>query len=68
MASPITPSTGLGSGLAIGDIVTALVNSDKLAKQTQITTQTKLVTTKISGIGTLQSAMTAFQTALTNLG
>ncbi|MGA3683631.1 flagellar filament capping protein FliD [Pseudomonas graminis] len=68
MASPITPSTGLGSGLAIGDIVTALVNSDKLAKQTQITTQTKLVTTKISGIGTLTSAMTAFQTALTNLG
>lgn len=68
MASPITPSTGLGSGLAIGSIVDALVNSDKLAKQTQITTQTKLVTTKISGIGTLQSAMTAFQTALTNLG
>lgn len=62
MASPITPSTGLGSGLAIGDIVTALVNSDKLAKQTQITTQTKLVTTKLSGIGTLQSAMSAFQT------
>jgi flagellar hook-associated protein 2 len=68
MASPITPSTGLGSGLAIGDIVSALVNSDKLAKQTQITTQTKLVTTKLSGIGTLQSAMSAFQTALTNLG
>ncbi|MDH0749159.1 flagellar filament capping protein FliD [Pseudomonas sp. GD03842] len=68
MASPITPSTGLGSGLAIGDIVTALVNSDKLAKQTQITTQTKLVTTKLSGIGTLKSAMSAFQTALTNLG
>jgi flagellar hook-associated protein 2 len=68
MASPITPSTGLGSGLAIGDIVTALVNSDKLAKQTQITTQTTLVTTKLSGIGTLKSAMAAFQTALTNLG
>ncbi|OCX24597.1 flagellar filament capping protein FliD [Pseudomonas graminis] len=68
MASPITPSTGLGSGLEISKIVDALVSSDKLAKQTQITTQTKLVTTKISGIGTLQSAMNAFQTALTNLG
>lgn len=67
MASPITPSTGLGSGLAIGDIVTALVNADKLAKQTQITTQTKLVTTKLSGIGTLQSAVAAFQTALKTL-
>ncbi|WP_285348537.1 flagellar filament capping protein FliD [Pseudomonas sp. ME-P-057] len=65
MASPITPATGLGSGLAIGEIVTALVNSDKTAKQTQITTQTKLVTTKLSGIGTLQSAMAAFQ-ALVN--
>jgi flagellar hook-associated protein 2 len=65
MASPITPATGLGSGLAIGEIVTALVNSDKTAKQTQITTQTKLVTTKLSGIGTLQSAMSAFQ-ALVN--
>jgi len=68
MASPITPSTGLGSGLAIGDIVSALVNSDKLAKQTQITAQTKLVTTKLSGIGTLQSAVAAFQTALKTLG
>ncbi|WP_342653209.1 flagellar filament capping protein FliD [Pseudomonas sp. F3-2] len=64
MASPITPSTGLGSGLAIGDIVSALVNSDKLAKQTQITTQTKLVTTQLSGIGTLQSALSAFQTLI----
>ncbi|WP_296255905.1 MULTISPECIES: flagellar filament capping protein FliD [unclassified Pseudomonas] len=68
MASPLTSTTGLGSGLAISDIVNALVNSDKLAKQTQITTQTKLVTTKLSGIGTLQSAMSSFQTALTNLG
>ncbi|MFJ3485984.1 flagellar filament capping protein FliD [Pseudomonas sp. NPDC090202] len=68
MASPITPSTGLGSGLAIGEIVAALVNSDKLAKQTQITTQTKQVTTRLSGIGTLQSAVAAFQAALKNLG
>lgn len=64
MASPITPSTGLGSGLAIGDIVTALVGADKLAKQTQITTQTKLVTSKLSGIGTLQSALDAFKTLM----
>jgi flagellar hook-associated protein 2 len=64
MASPITPSTGLGSGLAIGDIVSALVNADKTAKQTQITTQTKLVTTKLSGIGTLQSALSSLQALL----
>lgn len=67
MASNITPSTGLGSGLAIGDIVTSLVNSDKAAKQNQITKQTTQTTTKLSGIATLNSAMDAFQTALNNL-
>ena len=68
MASPITTGTGLGSGLAIGTIVETLVNADKVAKQTQITTQNTLVTSKISGVGTLQSALAAYQTALTNLG
>ncbi|WP_460044495.1 flagellar filament capping protein FliD [Pseudomonas sp. S2_H01] len=68
MASPITPIVGLGSGLELGKIVTALVDADKLAKQTQITTQTKLVTTKLSGIGTLQSAVAAFQDVLKKLG
>ncbi|MDY7563986.1 flagellar filament capping protein FliD [Pseudomonas sp. RTC3] len=68
MASPIVPSTGLGSGLDIGSIVTALVNADKSAKQTQINSQTTLATSKISGVGSLKSALTAYQTALTNLG
>jgi len=68
MASPISTGTGIGSGLQIGTIVDTLVNADKVAKQTQITTQDKLVNSKISGIGTLQSALAAYQTALTNLG
>lgn len=68
MASPISTGTGLGSGLDITSIVTALVNADKVAKQTQITTQNTLVTSKISGVGTLQSALATYQTALTNLG
>lgn len=68
MASPILPGSGLGSGLDIGAIVTALVNADKSAKQTQIDTQTKTNTLKISGVGSLKSALTAFQTAMTNLG
>jgi flagellar hook-associated protein 2 len=68
MASPISTSTGLGSGLAITDIVTSLVDSDKYAKQTQITNQTTLTTTKLSGVATLKSALDAFQTAMTNLG
>ena len=68
MASPILPGSGLGSGLDIGAIVTALVNADKTPKQTQIDNATKTNTLKISGIGTLKSALTAFQTAMTNLG
>lgn len=67
MASTIT-SSGLGSGLAIGDLVTSLVDADKYAKQTQITKQTTKTTTSISAISTLNSALDAFQTALTNLG
>ncbi|WP_085710455.1 MULTISPECIES: flagellar filament capping protein FliD [unclassified Pseudomonas] len=68
MASPILPGSGLGSGLDIGAIVTALVNADKSPKQTQIDNATKTNTLKISGVGTLKSALTAFQTAMTNLG
>jgi len=68
MASPILPGSGLGSGLDIGAIVTALVNADKSPKQTQIDNATKTNTLKISGIGTLKSALTAFQTTMTNLG
>ena len=67
MASPITPSTGLGSGLDIGSIVTALVNADKSAAQTQITNSQATNTLKLSGVGSLKSALTTFQTALTNL-
>ncbi|WP_339521362.1 flagellar filament capping protein FliD [Pseudomonas sp. EL_65y_Pfl2_R96] len=67
MASPITTSTGLGSGLDVSSIVTALVNADKSAKQTQINTQTTLNTAKISAVGSLKSALTTFQTAMTTL-
>jgi flagellar hook-associated protein 2 len=67
MASPILPGSGLGSGLDIGAIVTALVNADKSAKQTQIDTQTKTNSLKISGVGSLKSALAAYQKAMTDL-
>ena len=68
MASPILPGSGLGSGLDTGSIVKALVDADKVAKQTQIDRQTKLTTTSLSGVGTLKSVLAAFQTAMKNLG
>ena len=67
MASPITSSTGLGSGLNITEIVTALVQSDTAAKQAQITRQTANNTAFISGIGSLRSALTTFTTAMSKL-
>jgi flagellar hook-associated protein 2 len=67
MASPISTSTGLGSGLDITSIVSALVDADKSAKQTQITTQTTKTTASLSGVSQLKSALEAFQKTLTTL-
>ncbi|MGE8321464.1 MAG: flagellar filament capping protein FliD [Pseudomonas sp.] len=67
MASSIIPSTGLGSGLNISEIVTVLVNSDTAAKQAQITRQTSNNTAYISGVGALRSALTAFTAAMAKL-
>ncbi|MBV4535159.1 MULTISPECIES: flagellar filament capping protein FliD [Pseudomonas] len=67
MASPILPSTGVGSGLNITEIVTALVQADTAAKQAQITRQTSNNTAYISGVGALRSALTAFTTAMGKL-
>ncbi|GAB7529776.1 flagellar filament capping protein FliD [Pseudomonas sp. 3A(2025)] len=68
MASPISTSTGVGSGLNITEIVTALVDADKAAKQKQITTNTSKNTASLSGISQLKSALATFQTTLTTLG
>ncbi|MFJ4111703.1 flagellar filament capping protein FliD [Pseudomonas sp. NPDC089758] len=67
MASPITSGTGLGSGLNITEIVSALVTADTAAKKAQITRQTSNNTAMISGIGSLRSALTAFQDAMKTL-
>jgi flagellar hook-associated protein 2 len=67
MASPILPGTGLGSGINTGDIVKALVNADKAAKQNQIDRQATTNTAQISGIGTLKSVLANFQAAIKKL-
>lgn len=67
MASPISASTGLGSGLAIGTIVETLVAAEKEAKQNQIDKQTKATSASVSGINDLTSALSAFQTSMTAL-
>jgi flagellar hook-associated protein 2 len=67
MASSILPGLGLGSGIDTISIVKALVDSDKAAKQNQITKQTTLNTSKISGVGSLKSALAAYQAAMDKL-
>lgn len=67
MASPITSTTGIGSGLNIGSIVEALVNSDTAAKQAQITRQTTNNKAYISGVGALKSALAAYQASMAKL-
>ncbi|MBH3392750.1 flagellar filament capping protein FliD [Pseudomonas putida] len=67
MASALTPTTGLGSGLNISEIVSVLVSSDTAAKKAQLARQTSNNTAMISGIGSLRSALTTFSSAMTKL-
>lgn len=67
MASIITPSTGLGSGLEIGTIVEALVSAEKTPKQNQITKSTTANTASLSAVSQLKSALATFQTTLNTL-
>ncbi|KTB81031.1 flagellar filament capping protein FliD [Pseudomonas syringae] len=67
MASPITSTTGLGSGLAITAIVEGLVNAEKAPKQNQIDKQTASTTASLSGVSQLTSALASFQKAMDTL-
>lgn len=68
MASPITSTTGLGSGLNIGDIVKVLVTSQTQAKTDQISKTTTQISSKISAAASLKSALSTFQATLKTLG
>ncbi|XLY86632.1 flagellar filament capping protein FliD [Ectopseudomonas mendocina] len=56
--------TGIGSGLNINEIVTALVNAEKAPKTNQLDNLEKQTTTRISAMGTLTVALNSFKTAL----
>lgn len=62
-----TSINGVGSGYDIDSIVTALVNAQKAPKSNQIATQKTATNTTLSGIGSLQSALDTFQTAMGKL-
>ena len=62
-----TSVNGVGSGIDIDSIVTALVTAQKTPKQDQITNAKTTATTTLSAVSSLKSALSTYQTAMTNL-
>lgn len=65
--SGILSSAGVGSGLDVNSIVTALVNSKKAGPQAQITNKATQTNTTLTGLASLSSALTSLQSALSTL-
>ena len=63
----ILSAAGVGSGLDVTSIVTALVNAKQAAPQAQITSKTNQTNSLLTGLSTLKSALTSLQTAATAL-
>lgn len=59
--------TGIGSGMDIDAMVSALVTAEKAPKEAQLANLEKSTTSKISALGKLNGALSTFQTALKNL-
>ena len=60
--------TGLGSGLAVSDIVDALVNAEQAPAESRLNTTESKLTTDISAVGALKSALEKVQTSMEALG
>ena len=59
--------SGLGSGIDIDSIVTAMVNAERAPKTNQLDRLESQTVTKISAIGTLTGALNTFKSALDSL-
>ncbi|MNJ29207.1 Flagellar hook-associated protein 2 [compost metagenome] len=59
--------SGPGSGYDTQGIVKALVGAEKAPKQAQITNQQKDATIKLSAVGSVKTALEAYQAAITKL-
>lgn len=63
----ILSSLGLGSGLDVSSIISALVSAAESGPQSQITNQTNSDDEQIAGLSALSTALTGLQTALSEL-
>ncbi|UGV29533.1 flagellar filament capping protein FliD [Halopseudomonas aestusnigri] len=59
--------TGIGSGLDISGIVSALVNAEGAPKTAQLDRLESTTTTKVSALGQFRSALSTFKSALSSL-
>ena len=59
--------TGIGSGIDIDSIVTAMVNAEKAPKTNQLDRLEKTTVARISAMGSLTSALSTFKTAVDSL-
>lgn len=58
---------GIGSGIDIDSMVTALVNAERAPKESQLNRLEKATTSRISALGSLRSVVSEFSTTLQNL-
>ena len=59
--------TGIGSGLDISNIVSALVEADGAPKSAQLTRLERATTEKFTALGSFRSALSTFQGVLEKL-
>ncbi|MBT1443055.1 flagellar filament capping protein FliD [Shewanella sp. JM162201] len=60
-------ATGIGSNLPINDMVSAIVNAEKLPKEALFNRTEDTINAKVSAVGTLKSELAKFQDALKKL-
>lgn len=65
--SGVLSSAGLGSGLNVDDIVKALVDNKKAGPQAQITNKATQTNATLTGLASLNSALSSLQSSLANL-
>ena len=64
---PAVTSTGLGSGLQVNEIVTAIVDAEKVPVQEKIDRDAELATAQISAFGSINSALSTFKDSYKDL-
>lgn len=64
---PAITSTGLGSGLQINDIVTAIIDAEKVPAQGKIDRDAVKATEQISAYGSINNALSTFKDSYSNL-